>query len=83
MGGFRANVLWRSQFVTRFNGKAKMLGSFTITKAMYSHASNWGLGATFVDDWVVATFDQEQALGDAIGHHSEPVPVGSISTLSR
>ena len=57
MGGFRADILWWSQFVTRFNGKAKMLGSFAITKAMYSNALNWGLSATLTDDWIVATFD--------------------------
>ena len=44
-GRFRADIRWWDHFADRFNGKAKMLGRFAVVKAMYSDASNWGLGA--------------------------------------
>ena len=48
-----------------------MLGRFTVTKAMYSDASDWGLGASFETDWLVSAFNEkvDTALGGVLGHH--------------
>ena len=53
-----------------------MLGKFATIKAMYSDASNWGLSATFGNDWLVSIFrDREHtAMRKELGHPYAEVP---------
>ena len=69
--GFRRDIDWWSKFASTFNGKAAMLGKFAQTLGVYSDASNWGFGATHLNDWLVGTFGEpdEEGLRGYAGHH--------------
>ena len=59
-----------------------MLGKFVATKAIYSDPSNWGLGATFGDDWLVSIFEDDNYSGmrEELGHHYIALPKGLASS---
>ena len=69
--GFREEICWWLDFIDSFNCKAKMLGQQAPFVPVYSDASDWGLGATFKDDWLIGTFLRADAiaLSKADGHH--------------
>ena len=72
------DIRWWDHFTGRFNGKAKMLRRFAVVKAMYSDVSNWGLGTTFGDNWLVAAFGKEDVreLEGVASHHCVNLPNG-------
>ena len=74
--GFRADVDWWHEFAGRFNGISGMIGKFSPTVAVYSDASNWGCGATHLDDWLVGSFvkGDDGGLAEYAGHHHAPPP---------
>lgn len=76
--GFRSDITWWAKFASKFNGKAGMLGKFAAIASVYSDASNWGLGATHGNDWLVAAFEGEadQLLESEMGHHHVRLPGG-------
>ena len=53
-----------------------MLGKFATINAVYSDASNWGLGATFGNDWLVSIFGngEHTTMRTELGHHYAEVP---------
>ena len=69
--GFREDIDWWRRFAKSFNGKATMMGKFSPVLSVYSDASNWGMGAIHIGDWLVGAYEgmNDKAVALFAGHH--------------
>lgn len=66
---FRKDVMWWVEFVSTFNGKAKIIPTEAPTIAIYSDASLKGFGALHGADWLAGNFGKEGSMRTWLGHH--------------